>query len=88
MTETHSEMERDILADHENRISFLENSLPGSAMTPKEEESQEDIKQPDKPWSKSQWDIVQQLIGEIKHIHKEVHKLLGEGRYKEGWRGE
>ena len=43
----------------EDRISFLENSLPGSAMTPKEEEEVKEI--PEKPWNKNQWYRVNQL---------------------------
>ena len=51
------------LADHENRILFLENSMMGSAMTPKEET--EEVKEiPEKPWMKKQWHIVEQLKAE------------------------
>ena len=53
-------------AEFENRISFLENSLPGSAMTPKEEESQEEV--PEKPWNKKQWRVVEQLKGEMLNL--------------------
>jgi len=57
----------EIFADHENRISFLENSLSGSAMTPKEEEIE--VKElPEKPWNKRQWDRVEQLMGEMANL--------------------
>ena len=71
---THAEIQ-EWLADFENRISFLENSLPGSAMSyHPEEETQEDIVQQDPPWTRRQWDIINQLRSEVKHIHGEVHE--------------
>ena len=58
---------REKLAEFENRLSFLENSLPGSAMTPKEES--EEVKEiPEKPWNKNQWDRVNQLEGKMLHF--------------------
>ena len=61
------------LADFENRISFLENSLPGSAMTLKEEESQEEI--PEKPWMKKQWYRVEQVLGEWENFKRKFLDL-------------
>ena len=74
------------LAEFENRISFLENSLPGSAMTPKEEEREEI---PEKPWNKNQWSIVQQLKGEMLNLKGKFLELEGKSprsgkrRYKQ-----
>ena len=55
------------IADHENRISFLENSLPGSAMTPKEDELPWESP-PEKPWMKNQWHRVEQAIAEMLNL--------------------
>ena len=65
---------REILAEHENRISFLENSLPGSAMSYKpEDEPQKETKQ--EPWSKRQWNVVQQLRGEMANLKSKFLEL-------------
>ena len=29
----------------------------------------------DKEWSVREWDIINQLRGEVKHIHKDLHEL-------------
>jgi len=65
---------QELLAEHENRISFLENSLPGSAMTPKEEEERE-APSNEQPWTTKQWDIVNQLRGELRHLKSKVIAL-------------
>ena len=69
-----------LLAEHENRISFLENSLPGSAMTPMEK-AQEVKEIPEKPWGKNQWDRVNQLearflnlLGKFLDLEKQLKK--------------
>ena len=73
---------KEMLAEFENRISFLENSLPGSAMTP-EEKSQEKI--PEKPWNRNQWGRVEQLRGEMLHLKGkflDLEKLVTSKGYK------
>jgi hypothetical protein len=72
------------LAEFENRIKFLENSLPGSAMTPKEEEEVKEI--PEKPWNKNQWRRVEQVLGEWENFKRKfldleelVKSQLGKG---------
>ena len=72
-----------MLADFENRISFLENSLPGSAMTPREEEKKAEI--PEKPWMKNQWHIVEQLKREMLNLKGkflDLEKLVTSKGYK------
>jgi len=32
----------------------------------------------DTEWSARQWDIIDQLRGEVKHIHLELHKIQGQ----------
>ena len=67
---------QEMLAEHENRISLLENSLPGSAMSYHPEESQEEIKAiPEKPWNRKQWDIVNQLRGEMANLKRKFLDL-------------
>jgi len=77
---------QELLADFENRISFLENSLSGSAMTPREEESQEVMmQQSPEPWNKNQWDIVNQLRGELLNLKGkflDLEKLVTTKGYK------
>jgi len=70
------------LAEIENRVSFLENSLPGSAMSyhPEDEPPRKEPT-PEKPWSKKQWDIINQLQAEVRHLHKEVYSLGRGGEY-------
>jgi hypothetical protein len=56
--------------------------LPCSAMTPKEEEK---IEIPEKPWNKNQWDIVQQLKGEMLNLKGkflDLEKLVTSKGYK------
>ena len=65
------------IADHENRISFLENSLPGSAMSyqPQEKEPVIDIPMVEPKWlSKLQYQI-EQLKGQVLHLQKKVVEL-------------
>jgi len=75
-------------ADFENRISFLENSLPGSAMIPRDDEAQENIVTPEKPWTRRQWDRVEQLQGEMANLkrkflelEKQIPKRTRKGKY-------
>jgi hypothetical protein len=63
----------ELLADHENTISFLLNSLPGSAMTPKEQEEVKEI--PEKPWNKNQWYRVEQVLGEWENFKRKFLDL-------------
>jgi len=67
----------EILSDILNRISFLENSLPGSAMSyHPEEESQEVIpQQKEEPWRKNQWYRVEQLLGEMANLKRKFATL-------------
>ena len=76
----------DIVAEHENRISFLENSLPGSAMSycPEEESQEEHIETEERPRDFGETNrmtrLVYQLKNEVTYLHKElyeVQKLLG-----------
>ena len=64
---------REILAEHENRIGCLENSIPGSAVR---EETQAEAQE--QPWTGKQWDIINQLRAEVQHIHSEVHEMKTE----------
>jgi len=79
---------REILANFEDRISFLENSLPNSAMMPMEDEPQEVTKIPEKPWTRRQWDRVEQLQGEMANLkrkflelEKQIPKRTRKGKY-------
>jgi len=70
------------LAEFENRISFLENSLPGTAMSyHPEDEPLKPRATPEQPWSKRQWDIIQQLRGEMLNLKK---KFLDLEKSKQG----
>ena len=64
----------DIVAEHENRISFLENSLPGSAMSYQEKPPEA---KPEKPWTKRQWAVVQQLRGEMANLKRKLIAIEG-----------
>ena len=73
---------QELIAEFENRISFLENSLLGSAMTPKEE-SQEVI--PEKPWKRNQWSRTEQVLGEMVNLKGKflaLEKLVISAGYK------
>ncbi|GAH06109.1 unnamed protein product, partial [marine sediment metagenome] len=68
---------QEMLANFENRISFLENSLLGSAMSyhPEEENQEVVMKQLQEPWSKKQWNIVDQLRGEMINLKRKFLDL-------------
>ena len=70
---------QELLAEHENRISFLENSLPGSAMTPKEEEERE-APSNEQPWTTRQWDIVNQLRGEMANLKNKLVEVKNKSK--------
>ena len=61
---------REILSEFENRISFLENSLPGSAMSYQEEVSEVKAVPKQEPWDKRQEGIVNQLRGEMANLKR------------------
>jgi len=61
---------QEMLADFENRISFLENSLPGSAMSYQEEVSEVQAAPKQEPWDRRQEDIVNQLRGEMANLKR------------------
>jgi hypothetical protein len=69
------------LAEMENRVSFLESSLPGSALsyTPPEEEPKP-IK--NEPWTANQWDIINQLRGEMAFLRNKVNEIADKRRGK------
>ena len=60
----------DIFADFENRLSLIENSLPnkipsGETFT----QSPDSTTLKEEPWSKEQWDVVNQLRGMVKFLY-------------------
>jgi len=65
---------QELLSEYENRISFLENSLPGSAMS-YHPEDEPDKPTPEQPWSKRQWYTVNQLRGEIANLKRKFLDL-------------
>lgn len=76
----------DILADHENRISEIEGLFP----TLSAEDVREIVKKvlaktlvKPEEWTTRQWDVINQLRAEVKHIHTEVHaKKANQSKYK------
>jgi hypothetical protein len=64
---------QEILAEFENRISFLENCLSGSAMAPIEKEEVKEL--PEKPWNKKQWDVIVQVRGEMLNLKRKFLDL-------------
>ena len=66
---------QEMLADFENRISFLENSLPGSAMSYQEEVSEVKAAPKQEPWDKRQEDIINQLRGEMVNLKRKFLAL-------------
>ena len=67
----------DILANHESRIAEIEGLFP----TLSREDCKEIVKevlaetlQKPEQWTTKQWDIINQLRAEVKHIHNEVHE--------------
>lgn len=73
----------DIVADLINRVSFLENSLPGSAMSYHPEEETKPVKVSEE-WNEDQWDIVTQLRGEVAYLKRKVTQLEGKGMGRRG----
>ena len=71
------------LADHEARLSFLENSLPGSAMDYQEEEQPKPTSEP--AWTQRQWEYVQQIKGQVIFLQNKLNEHLDKspkkGRY-------
>ena len=65
----------DIVAEHENRIEYLENSLPGTSQSYIPEDKPPERPVPQSPWEGKQWEIINQLRAEVRHIHAEVHEL-------------
>ena len=72
-----SELEeiRDILGDFETRISFLENSLPGSAVSYQEEERKDFQETKQEHWNRKQWDIINELRGEVAYLRNKLANL-------------
>ena len=66
---------QEMLADFENRISFLENSLLGSAMSYQEEVSEVKDVPKQEPWDKRQEGIVNQLRGEMVNLKRKFLAL-------------
>jgi len=68
----------EILAEFENRISLLENSMPNP----------QELDQPEKPpepqWTQEQWRYVQQLRGMVLHLDKQVKEALSKKKKPEG----
>ena len=81
----------DIVAEHENRISFLENSLPGSAMSyhpeDKPQEEPRDLNETERPEQGEKYKRIDRIVrefyqlkNEVSYLHNElyeVQKLLG-----------
>jgi len=75
----------DTLANHENRILSIEGLFP----TLSREDCREIVKEvlaetlvnPEQ-FTKRQWDIVNQLRAEVKHIHAEVHETKAKKKSK------
>lgn len=59
------------LAEFENRIALIENSMPNHR------EEQEE-RQPEPEWLVNQWDIVQQLQSEIRGWRTKYNETLNE----------
>ena len=67
----------DIIARFENEISYLHNSMPNT------EKIYENIcSAPDEPWSKRQWDYVQQLHGLVLHLQRQLNEHLDKSKKK------
>ena len=64
----------EVLAEFENRISFLENSQ--HFHEPKEEHSISEICTPESEWSKNQRDTMNQLKAEVVHWRKQHSEVL------------
>jgi len=56
----------DVFADFETRLLFLENSLPNA---PNNEQIYQKSEQSEEPWSKNQWDIINQLRGMVQFLY-------------------
>ena len=67
----------EILIDHEERLANIEGLFPTLSREECKEITKETlnemITEPEQ-WTKKQWDIVNQLRAEIKHIHLELHE--------------
>jgi hypothetical protein len=78
----------DILANHENRLINLEGLFPTLSREDCKEIVREVIAETltaPEEWTKKQWDVVNQLRAEVKHIHREVHETKSKKpkKYKE-----
>lgn len=77
--------EREILANHETRLLSIEGLFP----TLSREDCKEIIKEvlaetlatPER-FTKRQWDVVNQLRAEVKHIHRELHETKAKKKSK------
>ena len=56
----------EVLADFENRLSYLANSQPYQKEPPKEPE-------PEEPWVSKQWDVVNQLRAKVNYLQGKVN---------------
>lgn len=67
----------DAFAEIENRLSFLENSLPFTQLSPTGETPK------DPQWSRRQWDAVTQLKGFILKLQNDLNKHIDKSKPKE-----
>lgn len=75
----------EILADHETRLLWLEgNNQVWTREDIKEivKEVLEETLQKPELWTTKQWAIINQLRGEVQHIHKEHHAIQHERKSK------
>jgi len=67
----------DIVADHENRLREIEGLFPTLSREDVKEVVKEvlveTLQKPER-WTTRQWDVIDQLRGEVNHIHGEVHE--------------
>jgi len=74
---TPTEQVEDILANHENRLLSVEGLFPTLSREDCKEivrEVLEETLATPQQWTKNQWEVVNQLRAEVKHIHREVHE--------------
>ncbi len=71
---------QDGLADHENRIAQLEASQLYADVIPELRQRLDtlegNLNQEQPEWTPKQWDIVQQLQGQVLHLQNKVEELL------------
>lgn len=70
----------DVFADFETRLLFLENSLPNDPIS---EQIYQKSEQPEKPWFKQQWEIINQLRGMVQFLYsKETERRANASKRK------